>query len=793
MTAGGTGNDALFHALVGHSADTVWVLDADGSVLHTTSSDGASPWGRLDGEGVAAVRRLVEQVRAGRPTTMEVRHELGSGERVHATVFHDGPTAAGVVVRVGHEPGSAAMARELVSMRQQRDDEVRQYILLQGVASAANDARSLIQVLERGRDMLLLIEEWKRAIGFIVNEDGSLTRVYPDAEDEARAHAEDAADPARAAMEREVAGRAVDAGEKVWNDEGLVLAFPIKYESRVYAVAVITAEPPLVRYELIERNADQVAQQLEHVVARELAERSLADARDQAMAASRHKSEFLATVSHEIRTPLNGVIGLNELLLATDLDDEQRKLAHGIQQSGHLLLAQLNDILDFSKIEAGRLVLERVPFDVREVLEQVTTPIAEAAAQKGLAFTTSYSPSLPDLMVGDPTKVSQIFANLLTNSVKFTSSGTVAASVDAFPLEHAWRVTVRVDDTGIGIDKATTDVFQPFQQGDSSTTRQFGGTGLGLAISRELARAMGGDVGFASSPGRGSRFWFTAVFDAASQRSPGPPPDPEPELLDEETHGQRVLVVEDNQVNQLVAVGMLRALGHDVDTADDGVDALDLLEREHYDLILMDVQMPRMDGYAATRAIREREQGRTRVPIAAMTANAVAGERDRCLAAGMDDFLTKPVDPEGLARMMARLTGAASRALPTFDTGSAVGAGTLDVERLAMLRDMDPGDTSYLDRAIGNFAIRSEEALASIREAEEAGDDTQLRFHAHKLVGSAGNLGVVDVADLAREIELLADTGTTAGAASIIRKLDAALEQGCLALLAYRDDYQRGA
>ena len=258
----------------------------------------------------------------------------------------------------------------------------------------------------------------------------------------------------------------------------------------------------------------------------------------------------------------------------------------------------------------------------------------------------------------------------------------------AHRLGDLWRLTVRVDDTGIGIDTSTTDVFAPFRQADSSTTRMFGGTGLGLAISRELAQAMGGDVGYTSTAGRGSSFWFTGIFRPASGADPVTlvePVGPEPSVP---VAPLRVLVVEDNRVNQLVATGMLTALGHTADTAEDGVAALAALDDASYDLVLMDVQMPRMDGYEATRALRAREGDGERTLVIAMTANVVAGERERCLAAGMDDFLTKPVDLEHLTRTLAHWFA---------------GEGALDLARLDLLRDMDPDDTSYLERVTGRF------------------------------------------------------------------------------------------
>lgn len=783
-------NDALYRSIVEESPDGIWVFDLEGRTIYANAAVaglyGVDPaevgsltvLDPLDEAGRAQFHTHLAALRQGHvnPTDVECQWVRRDGStlwvlvRESAVRAEDG-TLTGILHRVSDYSHRRATLMELTQARADLADKVSQYDLLQGVASAANDANSLVQILGRGRELLLLMEDWERAVAFLV-QGGTLTRLHPVAEDRDREIADDEAHPERAARELAVATRAARSGVPEWDAARASLAFPIKHLGRVHAVGVMTATPPLEQFELIEGMVAHVVQQLEHVLARELAELSLAEARDAAMMASQQKSAFLATVSHEIRTPLNGVLGLNDLLLRTGLDPEQRRLADGIRTSGQLLLSLINDILDFSKIEAGRVVLEQVDFDLRAVLDQVAGPIGGVAAAKGLDFSLSYDASTPAVLSGDPTKVSQVFANLVTNAVKFTERGSVHATVRAHRLGDLWRLTVRVDDTGIGIDTSTTDVFAPFRQADSSTTRMFGGTGLGLAISRELAQAMGGDVGYTSTAGRGSSFWFTGIFRPATGAEPitlGEPAHREPSVP---VAPLRVLVVEDNRVNQLVATGMLTALGHTADTAEDGVAALAALDEASYDLVLMDVQMPRMDGYEATRALRAREGDGERTLVIAMTANVVAGERERCLAAGMDDFLTKPVDLEHLTRTLGSWFA---------------GEGVLDLARLDLLRDMDPDDTTYLERVTGRFEETTASAADDLRSAVEAGDADALRAHAHKLVGGAANLGAVEVVALARELEALGDAGTTYGAAPLLPRLVTALDRARTGIRAYRE------
>ncbi|ABL81487.1 MULTISPECIES: response regulator [unclassified Nocardioides] len=815
------------------------------------------------------------------------------------------------------------------------EDQVRQNVLLQAMATAANEAATLEDVLLQARHLVLLHDDWVRGRAFVPTEDRrAVVALHVTGEDQAA----DLAAPAQAAADLALANRAFLERGSVWDEDRLTIAFTVAHGDEVVAVLTITSAPPLHRFELIEAMVEQVGVQLGRVAERERAQRELADARDVAMAASRQKSEFLATMSHEIRTPLNGVIGLNDLLLRTPLDPDQLRLASGVQVASRALLGVINDILDFSKIEAGKLELERLDFEVRGVFDQVASLLGEAARAKGLELIVSCHSEVPEVLRGDPTRLAQVITNLGSNAVKFTEEGEVFIRATASPGPAGrTRLHVSVTDTGVGVPANDVgELFEAFIQADASTTRRFGGTGLGLAISREIVQALGGEIGMEPNPGGGSVFWFTADLESpggprvdaddeyarswlsgrrvlvvddnqhnrlileeqlgwwrirvaaassadeaeqavAAAHAAGDPfeavlldlsmpgrdgldlarslraepsydlrvimlasgstpsawdlrtagivacltkpvlgaevraallrhlagvePRPEPELPvvgPDPGPRARVLVVEDNEVNQLVAVGLLEALGYRARVAEDGAAALTALAEEHFDLVLMDVQMPRMDGYAATRAIRAGESdGRSRLPVVAMTAAAVEGERERCVAAGMDDFLTKPVDAGALAAVLDQWVGTRSGSVPRSvrvvseeqNRGPDDALEGLTLDRLDELRDLDPDNTAYLDRAIGNFVANTPGTLESIRAAVAADDAATLKQVVHKLAGGALNLGVTRAGRTAQQIELIADTGTTDGAAELVEQLAEELADGRAALLAYQATY----
>ena len=528
-------------------------------------------------------------------------------------------------------------------------------------------------------------------------------------------------------------------------------------------------------------------------------EKEMLEAKTRAEDATRAKSEFLANMSHDIRTPMNGVLGMTALLLDTQLSEEQRRFAETVRSSAESLLGILNDILDFSKIEAGKLDLESLDFNLSALLDDLLAGLKVHAEQKGVTLRSDAEQDVPAVLRGDPGRLRQILVNLVGNAVKFTHEGSVDVCVSrAEERDEGVLLRFSVKDTGIGIpEEKLGALFDKFSQADASTARKYGGAGLGLAISKQLAELMGGSVGATSTEGKGSEFWFTALFDrsmegaddnalapssgAAGFKNAKTPRMSRPRF---ERRGIRILLAEDNLTNQQVAVGILKKFGLWTDVVADGEEALAALENVRYDLVLMDCQMPRMDGYEASRRIRAREGGARRVPVIAMTAHTMVGDREKCLDAGMDDYIAKPVSPEVVLDVLERWLPAGESGVHEYvsvteDARREAGAQPASPQApfspsawdSSVLKERLMGDDDLVREVLLDFLGDIPGKVRALENAVADEDAVAARSLAHAIKGAAGSVGGDGLQSAALEVEQLCMAGDIEGAAAPMETL----------------------